>query len=71
MAETEYYDAARLVSEVQELLRARGLNPDATGRAGKAQAGAGMLLRALGITPGMDMVDALARSVDKPWADRD
>lgn len=68
---TEYYDAARLVSEVQELLHARGLNPDPTVRMGMAQGGAGMLLRGLGITPGMDMVDALARSTDKLWADRD
>jgi len=68
----EYYDPARLVSEVQELLYARGLNPElAPGQSGMAQGGAGMLLRALGIRPGMDVVDALARSVDKPWADRD
>ncbi|MGW5684619.1 hypothetical protein [Nonomuraea sp. NPDC003754] len=68
----QFYDPSHLVLEVQVLLRERGLDLEAApGDSGMAAAGAGMLLRALGVTPAVDGVDALARSMDKPWAGRD
>jgi hypothetical protein len=68
----ESYDPHRLVEEVRELLEARGLTPHLVdGGKGQAIAGAGQLLRALGITPGLDHVEAMARAMDKPWAAMD
>ncbi|GIH78221.1 hypothetical protein [Planobispora longispora] len=69
---TQYYDPQRLVREVQALLRTYGLDPESVaGEPGLAEAGAGMLLRGLGITPALDGVDALARAMDKPWTEAD
>jgi hypothetical protein len=62
----ETYDPNRLVGEVQELLRERGLDPDLPpheGRAGMAVGGAGMLLRAFGIPPAADY-----STIDRPNA---
>ena len=50
----EAYAPDELVRNVEELLRGHGLHPDATGNLGMAHAGAGMLLRALGILPAGD-----------------
>jgi hypothetical protein len=48
------YDPNLLTCEIQDLLRARGLQPDlpyGSGRAGIAQGATGTLLRAFGILP--------------------
>ncbi|NUR59415.1 MAG: hypothetical protein HOV87_12215 [Catenulispora sp.] len=50
----ETYGPDALVAEVAELLRAKGLHPDAAGRMGAATGGAGMMLRAFGIVPADD-----------------
>jgi hypothetical protein len=71
-ANHQYYDPAHLIREVRELLHAHGLDPQmAPGNSALATTGASKLLRAFGITPAMDAVDALARSMDKPWVDSD
>jgi hypothetical protein len=58
----QYYNPYHLIEEVAVLLRERGLEPDIPeGRLGQAVAGAGMLLRAFGVTPGMDVVETLER----------
>jgi hypothetical protein len=66
-----YYDPAHLVREVRELLHLQGIDTDQPGGERLAAAGASMLLRAFGITPAMDGVDALARTMDKPWVEAD
>jgi hypothetical protein len=75
MAEQErhqFYDPYRLVEEIQFLLREQGLNPRAIpGEPGLSVTGAGMLLRGLGITPGVEMLDGLANTMDRLWPDRD
>lgn len=48
------YDPNQLVRDVADLLRAHGLNPDATGYMGMATGAAGKLLRAYGIVPAGD-----------------
>jgi hypothetical protein len=72
MATPQFYDPAHLVREVREHLHLQGvdtnLNPN---DARLASTAASMLLRAFGITPGMDGVEALARAMDKPWVDTD
>jgi hypothetical protein len=66
------YDPYRLIEEVAALLRDRSLDPDvAKGHAGDALGGAGMLLRAFGIAPLMDSVDAYKLSVSKVWSEED
>jgi hypothetical protein len=53
----ETYDPDRLIQEVAEMLRERGLHPElptGTGRAGMAAGASGMLLRAFGILPAGD-----------------
>jgi hypothetical protein len=67
----QYFDPTHLVREVRELLHAHGLDTDRPGDERLASTGASMLLRALGITPGIDAVDALARAMDKPWVEAD
>jgi hypothetical protein len=52
--QVQAYDANVLVREVADLLRERGLAPDATGYMGMATGAAGKLLRAFGIVPAMD-----------------
>jgi hypothetical protein len=66
-----FYDPAHLVREVRELLHAQQVDTDVPGDDGLARTGASMLLRAFGITPAMDGVDALARAMDKPWVETD
>ena len=52
--ELETCDPAQLVNDVEQILRRRGLHPDAPGRAGMAVGAAGQLLRAFNILPGVD-----------------
>jgi hypothetical protein len=67
----QFYDPDKLITEVKELLRSRGLDPQLTDGA-LAQTGACMLIRGLGATPATDAVDAYARALDKgPWPDAD
>ena len=66
----QFYDPDELVKEVKIALELQGLEPEVVS-AKDAVVAAGMLLRALGITPAMDAVKGLARSMDKPWADND
>ena len=62
----ETCDPNRLLLDIEELLRQRGLHPElppGSGRAGTATAATGMLLRAFGILPAgdhttIDRVDA-------------
>ncbi|MFI7455453.1 hypothetical protein ACIBQX_48900 [Nonomuraea sp. NPDC049714] len=67
----QYFDPTHLVREVRELLHAHGLDTDRPGDQRLASTAASMLLRALGVTPAMDGVDALARAMDKPWVEAD
>lgn len=68
----QIYNPYRLIEEVTELLRDRGLDPYvAEGRGGDALGGAGMLLRALGIAPLMEADDAFRMSAAKVWSEED
>jgi hypothetical protein len=68
--ERQIYDPNQLVRDVEGLLRAYGLNPHvAEGKAGEALGGAGMLLRAMGITPAMHATDSYERSMNKLWGE--
>ncbi|GAA0966126.1 hypothetical protein GCM10009555_007190 [Acrocarpospora macrocephala] len=65
--ERQYYNPYHLIEEVAVLLRERGLEPSLTeGHLGDAAAGAGQLLRALAVTPAMDVVETLDRT-PKPY----
>jgi hypothetical protein len=67
----QFYDPNTLITEVTELLRGQGLDPQ-LGDSVLAQTGASMLIRALGATPAIDAVDAYARSLDVgPWPEAD
>jgi hypothetical protein len=61
--ELESYDPNQLVYDVQELLRSKGLHPDATDRMGAAGANASWLLRAFGILPACNYT-----AIDRPNA---
>jgi len=68
------YDIDQFLHEVQELLRIAGLEPGPPlgSDQPKKDVAAGMLLRAFGVRPVMDQVEALARSADLPaWSERD
>jgi hypothetical protein len=68
------YDPNRLIDEVRELLRERGLDPAGSWtpeRATLATGGAAMLLRGLGVTPAMDPVEGVVRAAAEPWTDAD
>ena len=66
------YDPYRLIEDVAQLLRDRGLDPViAKGRAGDALGGAGMLLRAFGVAPLMGAADAYRSSIAKVWSEED
>jgi hypothetical protein len=67
----QFYDPDKLVAEVAELLRNRGLDPRRVDWA-LAQKGACMLIRGLDAMPAIDPVDAYSRSLDSgPWPDAD
>lgn len=67
----EFYDPDKLVAEVVDLLRSRGLNPSMTDSTLVKQ-GASMLIRGLGAMPAVDAVDAYRRSLDVgSWPDAD
>lgn len=66
--ERQYYDPYQLIREVGFLLNQHGLEVDVKeGKLGEAAAGAGMLLRALGVTPAMDIVDTFDRKLTPYW----
>jgi hypothetical protein len=66
------YDPDKLIRAVQEHLQQQGLEPELqAGQRKDASIAAAMLLRTLGITPAVDGVDALKRSMDKPWVEND
>lgn len=66
------YDPYKLIDEVTDLLRARGLSPELReGGTGEALGGTGQLLRALGVEPLVDAVDSFARSSSRIWSDED
>jgi hypothetical protein len=66
------YDPYKLIDEVTELLRERGLSPAIPpGSAGEALGGAGMLLRALGVQPLMDAFDSFERTGSRVWSEED
>lgn len=66
MTTRQIYDPHTLVRQVIELLRAHGLDPDLSpGYLGEATAGAGRLLRSVGITPGLDSLEAMIRSSER------
>jgi hypothetical protein len=71
VSSTRFYDPAHLVREVRELLHAHQLDTDLPGDEHLARTGASMMLRAFGITPAVDGVEALARAMDKPWVEAD
>jgi hypothetical protein len=62
------YDPMKLVVEVQDLLRSHGLRPAfPDGSSRLADTGASMLLRGLGVTPGIDAVAHYTRSTEQIW----
>ncbi|SRR6266571_9515544 len=66
------YDQIKFLSEVQTLLRERGLTPDLpSDRYDQAISGAQQLLAALGIVPTISTEVALALKGDSDWADHD
>jgi hypothetical protein len=66
------YDPDKLISDVQGLLHAAGIEPHEITDARLALTGACMLLRSLGITPATDPLDAYRRILDsEPWPDAD
>lgn len=66
------YDPYRLIDEVVDLLRASGIDAKTLhGRGGEALAGAGQLLRALGVEALMDPVDSFNRTSSRVWSEED
>jgi hypothetical protein len=66
------YDQITSLSEVQQLLRERGLTPDLPeDRYEQAVAGAQELLAAMGIVPTIPMEVALSLKGDTDWMDHD
>lgn len=64
------YDPNQLIKDVAELLRARGVDAELPpGYLGEALAGAGTLLRVLGVTPALNTIDAFERSAAKVWSE--
>jgi hypothetical protein len=64
------YDPFQLVTEVSDLLRKHGLAPAfPDGSAVTASTGASMLLRGLGVFPGIDAVAAYSRNTDLIWGE--
>jgi len=67
----QFYDPHTLISEVQELLRSYGLNPQRIDSQ-LVQTGACMMLRGLNVFPAIDPVGAYMSTLDKePWPDAD
>ena len=67
----QFYDPNKLITEVEELLRNRGLDPQ-PGDSTLTQTGACTLLRGLGIMPAINAVDAYKHTLDnEPWPDAD
>jgi hypothetical protein len=68
------YDPAKIVAAVEQVLRDAGVDPDMNtegyGHIG-AIAGAGMLLRGLGVSPAVDPVDHYRRTDTGSWEDAD
>jgi hypothetical protein len=69
------YDPGRVITAVAQMLRDAGVEPDLTqdgyGYA-TAFAGAGMMLRGLGVLPAMDATDAYRQTLDNgAWEDTD
>lgn len=64
------FDPGQLVRDVVIHLQLQGLDPEVQSNK-DAEIAASKLLRSLGITPAMAGVDALARSMDKPWSETD
>lgn len=66
------YDQITFLSEVQQLLRERGLTPDLPAdRYEQAVAAAQKLLAAMGIVPTIPMEVALSLKGDTDWLDHD
>lgn len=68
---TQTYDVNRFLREVQSLLWQAGLDPQRSSGQPKPEVAASMLLRAYGITPVMDQIEALARNMNTPWPDQE
>ena len=65
------YDPNKLIADVQAVLASHGLDAGITDSL-SAQIGAATLLRALGITPAVDAVDAYKQILGAgPWPDAD
>lgn len=66
--ERQYFDPYQLIREVGFLLNQHGLDVEVEqGKLGDAAAGAGMLLRAFGVTPAMDVRDTFDRKLTPYW----
>lgn len=66
------YDPHRLVHDVVEMLRTRGVHAELpAGYLGEALGGAGTLLRVLGVTPALDTIEAFERSAARIWSEDD
>ncbi len=66
----QFYDPERLVTEIQAHLWAHGIDAQ-TQDWHLAWEGACKLLRGLGITPGLEPVNGLAKAAAEPWTDTD
>lgn len=66
------YDPYKLINEVTDILRASGVDAKTLpGHSGDALAGAGQLLRALGVEALMDPVDSFDRAGSRVWSEED
>jgi hypothetical protein len=66
----QIYDPYLLIRDVKTLLEERGLQPTIpSGSLGQALGGAGMLLRAMGISPALSVEESYERTLDKVWDD--
>ena len=64
------FDPYKLIDDVIDHLRSNGIDAKTLpGRGGEALAGAGQLLRALGVEPLMDPIDSFKRTSSRVWSE--
>jgi hypothetical protein len=66
----QFYDPRKLVTEVQDLLQAHGVEAQMQDWL-LADEGASKLLRGIGVIPALDPVEGVVHAVAEPWTDTD